>query len=129
MRNDQYVGLEFDWLAADSCGRLAVFSTAGFGPISCVALATAGRQESAISVLLPKSHKATHSDYLSSDEGLPFYIYDWKPHGGPYLLKKSPADTNTATLDSLPMSIHDLVTRMQIDFTTCNSISEIPKGA
>lgn len=128
MRNDSYLGLEFDWLAVDSFGRLAVFSTAGFGPVSSVALATAEKQEAAIKILLTEHTYTENTDYLTSKTIFPFYIYDWKLHGGPYVLKKKPVDTTPATLDSLPKSSHSLVTHMQLDFSICESVPDILKN-
>ena len=29
----RYLGMEYDWVAADALGRVALFSTAGFGPL------------------------------------------------------------------------------------------------
>jgi hypothetical protein len=37
-RNHPYIGFEFDWIATDKNGDLAIISTAGFGPIPEVSL-------------------------------------------------------------------------------------------
>lgn len=82
-------GREFDWFARDTAGNIAIFATAGMGPVPQIVLA-------AIEV-----HEHTGEAILASGWGTPevwtsyslagLYVYDWSNDNGSYVRVAIPA--------------------------------------
>lgn len=95
-------GREWDFLAVDELGQLAVLSTAGYGPIPAAVLADRESVERAIDEVarLPVTTTAVPADpnrtgnysdwYDLSSRG--FYTFDWLVWHGPYELIATPAE-------------------------------------
>ncbi|MGQ0798525.1 MAG: hypothetical protein ACT4NL_00225 [Pseudomarimonas sp.] len=100
-------GREFDWFAADSEGRLALFATAGFGPVPDSVL-SATEAHDAVSDSLEVSDWGTSAVWESyALAGL--YAYDWSDHQGSYLRVAQPAKLVPAALAAAIASIPGLL--------------------
>ena len=123
MRDDHLAGTEFDWVAVDAGGNLAVFSTCGYGPVPPVALERAIDQDAIIECIKAATGIPTHADLLILPTECPIYIFDWKLHDGPYVLARRPADGRTPGLNLLSDDLLAAVTRMTLDFSVCDAIA------
>ncbi len=74
------IGLEFDWLAVDGIGHLAVFSTAGWGPVPVSVLSHVDEEKQFLDPTRPPAEVAMRG----------FYVYDWKHWNGPYVRVAKP---------------------------------------
>lgn len=122
MRNDHWVGTEFDWVTADPDGNLAIFSTAGYGPVSALALERASDQESIIAAMKSALGIPTALDLLLSPDSGRIILFDWKLHRGPYLRSKRPTDGLPLALDSIPSHLRDAVTLLNFNLTDRDAI-------
>ena len=123
MRQDQYTGTEFDWVAVDEEGNLAAFSTSGYGPVPPLAMERASDQDTIIECIKTATGIPTHVDLLTLQTECPIYIFDWKLHDGPYLLVNRPTGGKTPALNLVTDNLHAAVTRMALNFSSCDSIS------
>jgi hypothetical protein len=99
---DEIVGLEFDWLASDADGHVAIFSTAGGGFAPPEFLRDTEAHDVAIDAVLASTPitQARHAPQLPpgventwrlvAERGL--FAFDADPHGGPYRLVAAPKD-------------------------------------
>lgn len=81
-------GIEFDWLASDTDGNIALFATAGEGFFPAP-VATHHAKHSAITETIPSPNTGTEkvwSDYAA----VGLYVFDWDLPGGPYKLRATP---------------------------------------
>ncbi|WUJ68530.1 hypothetical protein OG809_25890 [Kribbella soli] len=102
MTRSELWGREWDFLAVDQCGQVAVLSTAGYGPIPPAVLAARETVERAIDDLMRQpvitsavptdpDRSGNYSDwYAVSARG--FYAFDWHVWHGPYEPIATPAD-------------------------------------
>lgn len=95
-------GIEWDFLAVDATGSVALLSSAGYGPIPARVLAQRSLVERAVSELDahpvvgaaedrrdPSNRSGDYSDWFTmSERGL--FAYDWRVHHGPYGLVSAP---------------------------------------
>jgi hypothetical protein len=107
-------GIEFDWLGVDRQGHVAVFTTAGYGPVPVdvnqhladvdAALDRVGELPVIGSAdIMGRSDDGDYSHwYAYSAKG--FYAYDWRVWDGPYQRLSSPA---------VPISISQLPVELQ----------------
>ncbi len=93
---NQLQGLEFDFALADEDGHVALFSTAGYGPVPRSALAA--EDPAALpepeAVLLSALHEIGSARLEGRGSGdcaewpalgrRGVFVYDWRPNGGPY---------------------------------------------
>ncbi|MEU4390714.1 hypothetical protein [Kribbella sp. NPDC023855] len=117
-------GREWDFLAVDSAGHVAVLSSAGYGPIPEPVLAArevVERADDAIAALptitraVPESprREGNLSDWYSlSERGL--FAYDWRIWHGPYERIASPAEP--LVVDSLPDPVQAAARLLQIPY-------------
>ena len=97
-RNDDLEGSEFDWFAVDRDGHVALFATAGYGPIPQAVLESVDEQRQVETYLssIPATTQAIHiggegdlEDWFAvARRGL--YAYDWQHWNGPYGMIASP---------------------------------------
>jgi len=99
---DDIRGFEYDWLACDADGQVALFSTAGGGYVPPEVLADLDAHDAAIETILamPESTDAVMAPTLPlgipntwcdvAERGL--YAFDADVHGGPYRLIAAPAE-------------------------------------
>ena len=81
-------GIEFDWLARDADGNIALFATAGEGffPLS---VTTHYASHTSITEAIPSPNAGTEKvwgDYAA----VGLYVFDWNLPGGPYKLRATP---------------------------------------
>lgn len=93
-------GLEFDWLASDATGKVALFSTGGAGFAPSAFLRDTESHDSAIRTLMSQDARTnarfaptldpskTNTWRMAAERGL--YAYDCDPSGGPYVLVAAP---------------------------------------
>ena len=98
-------GIEWDFLAVDATGSVALLSSAGYGPIPARVLALSGRSSSALSREGPRCPSRRRSRGRSEGPEQPFgrllrLVHDerartlrrttWRVHHGPYRLVSAP---------------------------------------
>ncbi|WP_437719848.1 hypothetical protein [Sorangium sp. So ce861] len=122
---DDILGLEFDWLASDADGYVALFSTAGGGYAPDEFLRDTDAHDAAIDAVLawPASTVARFAPELPpglkntwrlvAERGL--FAFDSDPHGGPYRMVAAPAD---------PVRIFDLP-RIVIGIVECLKLRQV----
>jgi len=114
---EEVLDREYDWLACDSNGNVALFSTAGAGYAPAEFLRDTEAHDNAINALLdlPATTDVRFAPALAfglintwklvAERGL--YAYDCDPNGGPYRLVAAPRVATT--VDALPASVADVV--------------------
>ncbi|WP_437322431.1 hypothetical protein [Sorangium sp. So ce394] len=119
---NEILGLEFDWLASDADGYVALFSTAGGGYAPGEFLQNTDAHHAAIDAVLasPVSTVARFAQDLPpelqntwrmvAERGL--FAFDSDPHGGPYRMVAAPADP--IRIFDLPRSVVDIVERLKL---------------
>jgi hypothetical protein len=108
-------GIEFDWLGVDRHGHVAVFTTAGYGPVPVRVSEHVADVDAALdrigelpvvgfaSDIVRRSAGGDYSDwYAYSAKG--FYAYDWQVWHGPYRRLSSP---------TLPIGVSQLPLELQ----------------
>lgn len=106
-------GLEYDWIASDATGHVALFSTAGAGYAPPAFLRDTDAHDAALRVVLglPATTEAefypavaaglANTWRLVAERGL--FAYDASPSGGPY--RKVAAPVVATRLDALPPAV------------------------
>jgi hypothetical protein len=131
---DEIQGFEFDWLASDNDGHVALFSTGGAGYAPDEFLRDTEAHHAAIDAILalPTSTVATFAPdvpahlvntwRLVAERGL--YAFDCDPCGGPYELVAAPAAPIRA--DALPFAIAKIVggIRVRLGFAANEIVTE-----
>jgi hypothetical protein len=105
-----HFGLEFDWLAVDRKGHVALMLSSGYGPVPLTVLDRFAEVEDAVELLtgqlsviapMPKHDTRlylTSEPYEAVERGL--YVYDWAIYHGPYRRQLVPSVA--VTLGELP---------------------------
>ncbi|WP_437963184.1 hypothetical protein WMF04_25955 [Sorangium sp. So ce260] len=118
----EILGLEFDWLASDADGFVALFSTAGGGYVPDEFLRDTDAHDAAIDVVLasPASTAARFAPQLPpgskntwrmvAERGL--FAFDSDLYGGPYRMVAAPA--NPIRIVELPRLVIDVVERLKL---------------
>jgi hypothetical protein len=107
-------GIEFDWLGVDRHGHVAVFTTAGYGPVPVdvnqhfadvdAALDRVGQLPvtGSVGTVVRRSADGDYSEWHAySAKG--FYAYDWRVWNGPYQRLSSP--TVPVSISQLPVEL------------------------
>ena len=134
-RDDQFVGLEFDWFALDSHGLIAICSSAGWGEIPSAVLQTSTPDDTPdhyveqLVTELPaiggyrtegRGPGSCNEWKLLGQRGL--FVYDWRHWQGPYDRIIVPEVTVTAL--TIPTELLDrlrIVTLDWMSFADCSS--------
>ncbi len=124
---DDILGFEFDWLARDTDGHFALFSTAGGGYAPMEYLRNTGTHDAAIETILtsPASTRARFAPEVAP--GLPNtwreiaerggYAFDSDANGGPYRLVAAPeVPVRVAQLPASAAVIVDRIVLPQVRF-------------
>jgi hypothetical protein len=99
-------GTEFDWFATDQDGRMALFATAGFGPVPESVLAVT-KAHDAVGRSLEVTGWGTTAVWESyARAGL--YAYDWSDSQGRYVRVTEPAASLPARVAAAISSIPSL---------------------
>ena len=120
----QLWGIEWDFLAVDATGSVALLSSAGYGPIPARVLDQRPLVERAVSELEalppvgaaddrrdPSNRSGDYADWFTmSERGL--FAYDWRVHHGPYTLVSAP--TVTLELSALGRTIREAATLLAL---------------
>jgi hypothetical protein len=119
---EEILGLEYDWLASDAKGFVALFTTAGGGYAPAEFLQDTDAHDIAIDIILnlsascearfaprlPPNLKNTWR--MVAERGL--FAFDSDPHGGPYRQVAAPVDP--IHIEDLPQSVRDLVRTLSL---------------
>ncbi|MFB9684938.1 hypothetical protein [Amycolatopsis plumensis] len=126
-------GIEFDWLAVDSSGALAVLTSAGYGPVPKAVSEHAEAVDAALERIntWPQvgdsiSQPSETGDYTDWRDlaARGFYAYDWKDSSGPYVRLAVP--TTPLTVDNLTdTGIMQIVVlaRFTVDFASATRLT------
>jgi hypothetical protein len=132
---EEVQGYEYDWLACDQVGHVALFSTAGGGFTPRAFLANTDLYDRALDVLrkLPTITVAKFARQV--EEGLPntwkevaergLFSFDSDIQGGPYRLAGVPA--RPAHLDEFPSAVVDVIRRVQLKTIQFAAMQEIAR--
>lgn len=122
MSREQIAGFEYDWLACDAAGHVALFSTAGSGHAPEEFLRDPDAHDAAIAAILahPSSTTAkvapaiapglTNTWKMVAERGL--YAFDGDPSGGPYRLVAAP--DRPVRVTSMPAQVAEVVSRLAL---------------
>jgi hypothetical protein len=133
--SDEILGSEYDWLAGDADGRVALFSTAGGGYAPEAFLLDTDAHDAAIDTILasPASTVARFSPQLPpglkntwrvvAERGL--FAFDSDPQGGPYRLVAAPQEP--IRLSELPGPASTVVGQLVFPHLRFMDLREIPK--
>lgn len=131
---DEILGLEYDWLASDRVGHVAIFTTAGGSYAPDEFLRDTDEHDRAIEVALgiPPSTAALFAPKLKpglkntwadlAERG--FFGFDGDPNGGPY--GKVAAPRRPVRIDELPPETAAVVRRLvfpNLNFATLDRVS------
>lgn len=126
-------GLEYDWLAIDADGFVALFSTAGAGFAPDELLRDPEAFDAAIAAVLDTPARSTvecgrdlpsgrvNTWRLVAERGL--FAFDSDPSGGPYRLIAKPHAPVRAT--ELPRSVASVAERITMPTVSFNSLTEV----
>lgn len=109
-------GMEFDWPAIDRDGRVAVFSSGGYGPVPSEFIRVDRAVDAALDLVrglpglgrsrrTPASGPGDNSSWFELG-ARGFYVYDWPTHHGPYQLICTPS--RPLHVSDLPTEVADL---------------------
>jgi hypothetical protein len=119
--HSDFSGIEFDWLAKDADGNIALFATAGEGFIPNSA-ADHHENHTAISESIPSPNTGTEkvwSDYAA----VGLYVFDWDLPGGPYKLRAVPLKPASPELISAVEAVPQ-IPRLNGRFASFNELSK-----
>src|SRR3954466_8641023 len=126
-------GTEFDWLAVDPSGALAVLTSAGYGPVPKAVGDHVESVDAALDLintwppvggsLSQPSDTGNYADWRElAVRG--FYAYDWKDSSGPYIRLAAP---------TTPLTVHNLtdewlrqiamLARFTVDFASATQLN------
>lgn len=119
---EDIAGFEYDWLATDADGHIALFSTAGGGFAPAEFLSDTEAHDVALNAILelPESSSVRFAPEVTTgvvntwrlvaERGL--YAFDADPNGGPYRVVAAPV--SAAKVNSLPQPIAATVARLRL---------------
>jgi hypothetical protein len=132
---EEVQGYEYDWLACDQAGQVALLSTAGGGFTPRAFLANTDVYDRAIDALqkLPTTTLAKFARQV--EEGLPntwkevaergVFSFDSDAQGGPYRLAGVPA--RPALVDEFPPAVADVIRRIKLKTVQFAAVKEITR--
>ena len=115
MTNHPDIGTEFDWIASDRKGRIALMSTAGYG--NCPKNASQWKKHADVIIdWILVECGLENADLLLARPKKGVIIYDWTHWHGPYKRKYIPKNCikiNTLMDNHLPA---DAIFKLDVDF-------------
>lgn len=132
---EEIQGFEFDWLASDVDGHVALFSTAGGGFAPEGFLRDTDAHDAAIDTLLasatrtqarfaPQLRSGLQNTWLlMAERGL--YAFDSDPHGAPYRLVAAPE--HPIHISDLPASVATVARQVVFPYMRFSLLREISK--
>lgn len=116
-------GFEYDWIATDAVGHVAIFSTAGAGFVPSKFLDNVEAHDAAIDAIMDSPIRCQASFFPDIAPGLVntwrdaamrgLFAFDSDPNGGPYRLVAAPL--LPIHVRDLPASVVGTVERMKLD--------------
>lgn len=130
---DEVQGYEYDWLACDQHGQVALLSTAGGGYAPQSLLTDSDAYDEAIDSILELPSRTVAKLAPEVGEGLPntwrkaaergLYAFDADPNGGAYRLVAIP--TEPLLLAQLPSNIRGVVRQVSFELLGFDAVSEL----
>ena len=123
MSNHPDIGTEFDWLASDKNGRVALMSTAGFG---CCPEEVSNKIDVVEKLLawILEEIGLKGGDLLLAEPERGIIVFDWKHWEGPYKRLYVPRECiNKTTLEQNLLPV-EAVHPLNLDFLETEEISE-----
>ncbi|MEU4523560.1 hypothetical protein AB0F52_33205 [Amycolatopsis sp. NPDC024027] len=126
-------GTEFDWLAVDPSGSLAVLTSAGYGPVPKAVRDHVESVDAALGLINTWpyvggsiSRPSDTGDYADWRDlaARGFYAYDWKDSSGPYARLAVP--TTPLTVDNLTdewITQMVVLARFTVDFASATQLN------
>jgi hypothetical protein len=112
-------GVEFDWFAIDQDGHVALFATAGFGPVPASVLAASGAHDAVGQSIAIRGFGSSTVWESYAQVGL--YAFDWSDTKGSYVRVAEPlADKDfkqAHTVELIPG-----LPRLQLSFSKTTSL-------
>jgi hypothetical protein len=108
MQRADFIGLEFDWFAVDSDGFLALFASAGWGPVPDAVFGCYENQRLIEARMYSLCGGAAHAPIQFNFEDLipkGVFAYDWHQTYGPYRRVDLPLAPRTASDLGLSQSL------------------------
>ena len=122
------IGMEFDWVAADRNGSVALFSTAGYGPIPDGVLDQRDHHSTMIARIEDLAEIPGSTDLLTYNGPVPVYVYDWTVHSGPYCRAQTPRGGNPVTVGDLPEQLLPFVILLDLSFDATETVEACAFG-
>lgn len=131
---DDVLGFEYDWLAFDADGNVALFTTAGGGFAPAALLASPEAQDASIDAALstPSMTRPTLAPDLPpgrdntwrrlAERG--FFGFDSSPNGGPY--RKVAAPVRPIRVRELPGAVAGSMVALDVRFATADEVQNEP---
>lgn len=134
--SEEIRGLEYDWLAVDANGHVALFSTAGGGYAPPEFLRDTDLHDAGIDALMASPRRTTARFFPKVANGLPnawksaaesgAYAFDSDPSGGAYRLVASPEIP--ALIDDFPESTRLAAKRVHLADVSFQAMEDIGRG-
>lgn len=135
----EILGIEYDWLASDGHGHVAVFTTAGgsYAPEEFLRNTEEHDQAIEVTLALPPSTTALFAPKIKENlkntwlelAARGFFGFDGDPNGGPY--RKVSAPQQPAHVDDLPLEPAAVVRRLlfsHLNFATLDWVTSAALG-
>lgn len=116
---EELAGREFDWLGIDIDGNIAMFSTAGVGPIPQIVIEDYKVYDAIFDEIESPNwgSESVWDDYSK----LGFYVYDWEPNSGPYIKQRTPESKMSKKLSDKVLAIKRLH-KLNFRFSETNEV-------
>ena len=130
---DEIRGLEYDWIALDAEGRVALFSTAGAGFAPSAFLEATDAYDGALAAILegpattvprlaPDLASSMENTWrLAAERGL--FAFDCDPNGGPYRIVAAPMIPRL--VGAMPPSVAAVISRIHLRWIRFDAVSTL----
>lgn len=119
------LGNEYDWLACDRTGFVAVFCTAGGGLVASSVLDDLEAQDEAIAAIHALPCVLAVSDEFAALAARGVFVFDADYMGGPYKAVATPQ--RPRRLDELPESVAAVACRVRFTELTFLELAQFPE--
>lgn len=119
------VGMEFDWVAADRLGRLALMATSGRGPLPDGVIHRVDEHRAMAEAILALGGNPAWADLLTLTGPVPVYVYDWDASAGAYRRMQSPRVERPLEVGDLPGHLQPCIIRLSVSFDAAESPGDL----